>query len=117
ELHGPLREFFRDDPSVQVVVEQRGRERRRVADRRARRTPVPPKGDRRRVRADTGRRVAQRRASVVRTEPPGLPDVAVAYQDQIEFVERLEPSTLEQEDVDTGTLGARLQSGEQEVFH
>jgi RNA polymerase sigma-70 factor (ECF subfamily) len=117
ELHDPLREHFRNDPTVHVVVEQRGRERRKVEDRRGMRAPVPEEGDRRRVRAQTGRRVAQRRASVVPTEPPALPDFAAPHLELLQFVERLEPSTIEQEDADTGRLVARLQAGERDSFN
>jgi RNA polymerase sigma-70 factor (ECF subfamily) len=117
ELHGPLREFFAAHPGVEVVVEQRGRERRRVTERRGMRKPLPGEGERRRVRAETGRRVSQRRASVIPTEPPPLPAVALPHREDIQFVERLEPSTLEQEDVDTARLVSDLQAGDRDAFN
>jgi RNA polymerase sigma-70 factor (ECF subfamily) len=117
ELHGPLREFFAPHDDVEVVVEQRGRDRRKAMDRRARRHPLPTERERRRVRAETGRRVSQRRASVIPTEPPALPDAAEAHREELQFVERLEPSTLEQEDVDTARLVSQLQAGKADAFN
>lgn len=117
ELHDPLRAFYRDDPSVQVIVERRTGERRRIADRRAERAALDAKAmERRRVRASNGRRIGERRASLIPTTPPDLPSLAEPYRDRITFVERLEPTTLAREDMDTARLIARIQAGEQSLF-
>jgi RNA polymerase sigma-70 factor (ECF subfamily) len=116
ELHDALRDFYRDDPSVQVIVEQRRRDRRAGADRRQAKDAVPGE-DRRRVRAHTGRRVDQRRASLVAIEAPGLPEFVREHAEELEFVERLEPSTVALEDADTARLVARLQAGERGLFN
>jgi RNA polymerase sigma-70 factor (ECF subfamily) len=116
KLHKPLREFFRDDSRVQVVVERRQTERRRWGDRRRLRVAQPAGRERRRVRSERGRRVDDRRATAAPADPPELPAAALPYRNWITFVERLEPSTLEREDADTARLIARLQAGEDAVF-
>jgi RNA polymerase sigma-70 factor (ECF subfamily) len=116
ELHEPLRNFFRDNPSVEVIVEQRRGDRRRKGDRRRREAEPPGDEDRRQLRARAGRRLEQRRAALVAAPPPALPAVAEPFEDQISFVERIEPSTLEREDADTARLVARVQAGDSELF-
>jgi RNA polymerase sigma-70 factor (ECF subfamily) len=119
-LHEPLRRHFRGDPSVEVVVEARVGDRRGVA----RRTGAsiggdrPPGGrERRLVRARAGRRVAERRFTVVEVvAPPALPRRARAHARRLVFVERLEPSTKRREDTDTARLVARIQSGDRDAF-
>jgi RNA polymerase sigma factor (sigma-70 family) len=114
-LHEPLRRHFRDELGIEVVVEQRWRDRRRPKDRRA--GDAATEEDRRRIRAAAGRRVADRRAAVVSVElPASLPRRARAFADRLLLVERLEPSTQQLEDIDTARLVARIQSGEREQF-
>lgn len=116
KLHKPLREFFRTDPRVEVVVERRKAERRRWGDRRRLSVVQPSNRERRHVRAERGRRVEDRRATAASAAPPELPAAALPYRNWITFLERLEPSTLEREDADTARLIARLQAGDDSVF-
>jgi RNA polymerase sigma-70 factor, ECF subfamily len=116
ELHDPLREFYRDDPAVQVIVEQRSTERRSGEDRREVEAAKKARRERRQVRARSGRRIDQRRAALVPVAPPELPAVALAHVEELQFVERLEPSTLAREDADTARLIGRLQAGDREQF-
>lgn len=115
ELHERLREFFADYPAVTLIVERRARERRSGDPRRAGEEPVSF-DDRRRVRAVHGRRVEERRALLVATEPQPLPGDLGQVSGQIGFFERLEPSELVREDADTARLIARIQTGERELF-
>jgi RNA polymerase sigma-70 factor (ECF subfamily) len=129
--HDLLRRHCRDDPSVEVIVERRGAERRDARDRRearaetasgaersARERPDAPMGDaeRRRIRNLRGRRVGERRAAVVSVSAPPLPRRARAFAEQLTFVERLEPSTQEAEDLDTARVVTRIQGGDQDAF-
>jgi RNA polymerase sigma-70 factor (ECF subfamily) len=116
ELHEPLREHFRTDPGVQVIVEQRGRSRRARSDRRATASEQPETKERRQLRATSGRRIADRRANLVAAESPGLPGGFAPHADRLRFVERVEPSTLAREDADTARLVSRLQAGETGLF-
>jgi RNA polymerase sigma-70 factor, ECF subfamily len=113
ELYDSLHQFFGDDPSVEVVVEQRSSERRRGRDRRE--LPQSPQ-ERRKIRAKAGRRIEHRRAALVPAQTPELPPQAEPYRDRITFVERLEPPTLAREDADTARLVGRLQGGEHALF-
>ena len=115
ELHDLLRRHFRDDPRVEVVVERRSGDRRSGADRRQAEA-VAPSGERRRIRATAGRRIAQRRAVAIAVDPPALPRRARRHADAIVFVERLEPSTQEAEDIDSARLVARFQTGDRDAF-
>lgn len=121
-LHEPLRRHFRDDPEVEVVVERRLAERRGGRERRKASTEAKAKGkakgkaDRRRLRSAAGRRGGERRASLVPIKAPELPRRARAHADRLVFVQRLEPSTLDQEDRDTMRLVARAQAGDGNAF-
>ena len=116
KLHEPLRRHFADDPSVEVVVEQRSRDRRTGRERR--------EGDgghaqeRRLIRGAHGRRAGERRADLVTVDPPAgpLPRKVRALAGRLVWVERLEPSGEQLEDIDTARLVARFQAGEREVF-
>jgi RNA polymerase sigma-70 factor (ECF subfamily) len=116
-LHELLRRHFSDDLSVEVVVERRGAERRsgeRRADDAGSSRAVT--GERRRVRNRPGRRVGERRATVLALGPLSLPRRAQRYAGRIVFVERLAASSQHLEDLDTARLVTRLQSGERELF-
>jgi RNA polymerase sigma-70 factor (ECF subfamily) len=115
KLHETLRRHFADDPQVEVVVERRALDRRRRSDRRGGEAPERDE-ERRRIRNVTGRRVADRRVTVVEVEPPALPRRARAHADRIQFVERAEPSTERAEDLDTARLVTRIQGGDREGF-
>jgi RNA polymerase sigma-70 factor, ECF subfamily len=117
ELHEPLRRHFRDDARFEVIVERRETERRQRTDRREAPTGSPAGGaERRALRAASGRRIAERRASLVPTSVPELPEIAAPYADQLSFVERFEPSTVQREDADTARLIARIQGGDRSRF-
>jgi RNA polymerase sigma-70 factor (ECF subfamily) len=112
-LHDLLRRHFRDDPSVEVVVERRDADRRR-GDRRV--AEGERKLERRRIRAVEGRRVSDRRVPVVGIEPPELPRRARVHAAELLFVERIEPSRQHAEDLETARLVTRIQAGDQEAF-
>jgi RNA polymerase sigma-70 factor (ECF subfamily) len=115
QLHDLLRRHFRDEAALEVIVESRGRERRRRAERRKATVAAPT--ERRQVKAASGRRVDDRRAPLVPVSAPrDLPRRAQAHADRILFVERLEPSSQQLEDADTGRLVTRFQAGEHDVF-
>lgn len=73
-------------------------------------------GRRRVIRGITGRRVADRRAAVFEIAAPSLPRVARGYADRLVFIERLEPTQEQYEDVDTDRLVIRIQAGERDQF-
>jgi RNA polymerase sigma-70 factor (ECF subfamily) len=115
KLHETLRRHFAADPATEVVVEARVRERRAGADRR---TGADAAGDlgRRWVRAHGGRRLADRRASLIEVDAPSLPRKARAFAARLRFVERLEPGDRQLEDLDTARLITRIQAGDRELF-
>jgi RNA polymerase sigma-70 factor (ECF subfamily) len=113
-LHDRLRRHFRENAGVEVVVEARAGDRRLV-DRRSRSTDWAGV-ERRRIAAAAGRRAGERRALTVAVQAPQLPRSALRHADRLSFVERLEPSRYEAEDLDTARLVTRAQSGESDVF-
>ena len=114
ELHDVLREHFRGERGTTAIVEFRRTSRRRLPDRRH--EDRPPARERRRIRNENGRRVADRRASTAVVEPPPLPRVAEPFAPELVFVEREEPSDQESLDADTKRLVTGFQSGEDDVF-
>jgi RNA polymerase sigma-70 factor, ECF subfamily len=116
-LHEPLREHFHEDRSVEVVIEQRWRDRRRGCDRRKADKGEPAKGERRLIRNKSGRRIGERRAAQVPVSPPPLPAIAEPYLDQLLFVERVMASDEHDEDLITGRLVTRLQAGDLDAFN
>ena len=114
ELHDPLREYFRGDSGISVVIDWRVRERRqgerRVADE------ARPGAERRRIRNESGRRISDRRISLLETDPPPLPPLAERHIDRLRFIERLEPATQHAEDIDSARLVVRAQSGDPTAF-
>lgn len=115
KLHEPLRRYFRGDAQVEVVVEQRGAERRIGPERRSTGTS-PAAEERRRIRAAQGRRVDDRRASIIEVEGPPLSRRLERHRARLVFIERLEPAQQRLEDADTARLVARIQSGEADLF-
>jgi RNA polymerase sigma-70 factor (ECF subfamily) len=114
ELHDPLREHFRTDPRISVVVDWRVRERR-SGERRLGAGEAPGE-DRRRIRSESGRRIGDRRATPLEAEMPALPPLAQGHVDRLSFVERLEPATQHAEDIDSARLVVRAQSGDPSAF-
>jgi RNA polymerase sigma-70 factor (ECF subfamily) len=119
KLYEPLRRHFRDDPRVEVIVEDRRRERRRPRDRRA--DPSTQAGtaaprDLRRIQNVLGRRFGDRRASFVEVDAPPLPRRARDYADRLVFLELVEPSAQDAEDLDTARVIGRIQAGERDEF-
>jgi RNA polymerase sigma-70 factor (ECF subfamily) len=114
QLHELLRRHFVEPPGVEVIVERRGVDRRSDDERRIR--VVGHREERRRIRSVTGRRVAERRAPLVAVEAPALPRRAQRFGQHLLFVERLEPSTRQAEDVDTARLVVQIQGGERDAF-
>jgi len=116
ELHDALRENFRGDSSVSVVVDLRRGSRRAREDRRRAAEPRTLAADRRRIRGPDGRRVGDRRATTDVVTKPEMPPEAAAYADRLIFVERIEPTDQEALDMDTKRLVTRFQAGEESVF-
>jgi RNA polymerase sigma-70 factor (ECF subfamily) len=116
QLHDPLRDHFRDQRDIEVVVEQRRVDRRAGSDRRRSAADRSGKPERRQILSATGRRIGDRRAAQVAIKPPSLPRRARRHAAELTFVERLEPSTQELEDRDTARLITRFQAGEAAVF-
>jgi RNA polymerase sigma-70 factor, ECF subfamily len=115
ELHEFLREHFRGNPSVEVIVERRNADRRERGDRRKRSAPRVD-NERRTIAGETGRRVAERRAPVVEVELPALPPKLAAHRDQLKMVERLEPSSKAVEDSDSARLVLQIQAGDPDAY-
>ena len=117
-LHEPLRQHFAADPSVEVVVEQRGRERRRGGERRS--ADAGSDEERRRIRNAGGRRVGPRRAPTMAVDALSpslsLPRKARRHADRLVFVERVEPSEEHLSDLDSARLVTRLQAGDEDAF-
>lgn len=119
KLHELLHRHFEEDPRVEVVVEQRGRERRRRHERRTEAGEAPTGQERRRIRSDTGRRMGERRVPVVTLDAAGAPELprrARRHLERLSFVERFEPAGEHSEDLDTARLIARVQADEPEAF-
>jgi RNA polymerase sigma-70 factor, ECF subfamily len=114
QLHDYLRDHWRDDPSMTVVVERRGKERRQH-DRRSE-GGAAPKEERRRIRTPRGRRVADRRAMAMTIESPPLPQRARRHAEELVFVERFQPVKTVSEDIETNRLVVRAQAGELSAF-
>src|SRR5947209_8030601 len=110
-LHEPLREFFAREPGIEVVVEFRDRDRRKVADRR--RHASAATAERRRVRNLAGRRIADRRAAAMSVAAPALPASAQPHAERLQFVSRVEPPTQHLEDIDTERLVIDYQAGDE----
>ncbi len=116
KLAGSPHGRFLDDPVVEMIVERRRDERRCRGERRGTISGPPAALERRRIRAESGRRVGERRAELVEVDAPSLPRRALAHEACLRFAQRREPSPAEKEDVDTARLITRLQAGEDELF-
>lgn len=117
-LQDPLERFYREDPSVEVMVERRAGERRGTGGRRsANGRHAPPGGERRAVRNREGRRVGERRALTMPVSAPLLPRRARRHTRELDFVERIEPPPVYLEDQEAARLVCRAQMGDREAFN
>lgn len=98
ELHDLLREHFSYDRAIVVVVERR-------------------RDDARAAGAATGTDGSvDQRASLGEVPAPSLPRRARPHVARLRFVQRMEPTGREAEDLDTNALVARAQRGDQQAF-
>jgi RNA polymerase sigma-70 factor (ECF subfamily) len=116
ELADSLREYWRDEPSITVLVERRGRRDRRRGERRREEVAGPPGEERRRIRGRAGLRVAERRTTALNVTPPKLPPCAMRHADQLVFVEFVESTGRDAEDAEANRLLIRAQSGDTDAF-
>jgi RNA polymerase sigma-70 factor (ECF subfamily) len=114
KLEQRLRRHFAARWPIEVIVETRARERRGPERRVKAWAEVAV--ERRRIRGRGGRRVGERRAPLAVVDGPGLPRAARGHEHALQFVERLPPSALELEDLDTARLIVRFQAGDPDAF-
>jgi RNA polymerase sigma-70 factor, ECF subfamily len=115
ELHEYLRDAWRDDDSLTVVVERRRRDRRQ-RERRGEAAPDAQGPERRRIPGFGGRRVSERRLVAVTPAPADLPEKARAHAHRLQFVERVASSGRVAEDRDANRLVVRIQGGDTSAF-
>ena len=112
-----------DEHSVQVIVERRQGDRRSQVDRRV----EPWSGDddderpaafeRRRIRHRGGRRIAERRVTLIPVvEPADPPRRAASEWHRLVFAERIDLDDEHFEDADSARLITRVQAGESALF-
>ena len=90
QLHEQLREHFRHDPGVQVIVDRRG----------------PPRGWRR----------TERRRAAVAAAIPRLPAFALPFLDRLEFRELPEQRSVSDRDAESLELVTRFKAGDTSAF-
>ena len=116
-VYDALCRHFADDPSIEVVIERRGSDRREIQSRRARELPVG--AERRKIRSVAGRRVGERRGSLVQVISPTadqLPRRARSAAPRLAFVELVKPSAQQLEDEEARRLVVAFQGGDQGAF-
>jgi RNA polymerase sigma-70 factor (ECF subfamily) len=112
------------DTGAEVIVERRRVERRAEADRREEPWPGEESGDgpalraeRRRIRNRPGRRIAERRSTLIPVpSPAGLPRRAAAEIGRLQFAERIDLNGEHLEDADSARIVTRLQAGGRDEF-
>jgi RNA polymerase sigma-70 factor (ECF subfamily) len=114
-------ERYGEQHDVQVIVDRRRGDRRGDADRREHAWPgddaAQPSDERRRLRNADGRRVGERRATLIPVDAPAaLPRRAKIAEAEIAFAERLDPGDEYREDLDTARLILRCQAGDRDCF-
>jgi RNA polymerase sigma-70 factor, ECF subfamily len=102
ELHDTLRDHWRNEASVVVVIERRGPDRRRGEP--AASTTV------------RDRRVGDRRGASAIQTPVDLPRKARRHARRLVFVEHMAPSGGKAEDLDTNRVIVRIQAGDAAAF-
>ena len=112
---------FAEENGLGVLVEQRQADRRRGEERRETvwfgEASDATAGERRHVRNAAGRRVGERRATLVPVAADQeLPRRAAPYAERLVFVERLDVGEELLEDLDTARLVTRWQAGDRDVF-
>jgi DNA-directed RNA polymerase specialized sigma24 family protein len=116
KLYGTLSRFYENDAGIEVVIDERTRDRRARAGRRTRPPHRARMVERRQVRGPEGRRVAERRAAVPVLADPSLPRSARRYTSRIRFVVTLGEGGRHEADLDDARLVLRIQAGEREAF-
>lgn len=109
---------YGEDVGVTVLTERREGDRRGRDERRSGLVSGSAVGpDRRKVRNSSGRRVAERRATLVPVPAPApLPRRLRPFADSFEFLEPLRVAREHAEDISTARLVARIQAGEDTLF-
>jgi RNA polymerase sigma-70 factor (ECF subfamily) len=112
---------WEDESGVEVLVDRRARDRRGTGfDRRGDSWPAPGEdmpSERRRILNVAGRRVAERRSTLIPVNAPApLPRRADAYSDRLVFAERFDLSADHHEEVRAGRLVVRWQQGDRSSF-
>jgi DNA-directed RNA polymerase specialized sigma24 family protein len=106
---------MRDRSDIAVLRERRTDERRQQPERREASEPRASWADRRRIRYMSGRRVAERRETLVPVaEPGGLPRAVRGHSAAVSFVEALEVPADFREDIETVRAIVRFQAGERD---
>jgi DNA-directed RNA polymerase specialized sigma24 family protein len=109
-----LERSWRDDPSIAVVMERRASDRRQTGGRRAAgRVRSAGTSEGRRVRYPDGRRIAERRATLVPVAGPAWPRGVRRHADRLVFGAPLQPPPELREAVDSVRAIVRFQSGDQ----
>lgn len=111
---GALKAYFAEAGGVAVVRDQRRRERR--AELRRRRAPLEPAEERREVRNPDGRRVAERRRTVVAVHAPALPPVVSAIAQGAAFVAPAPGEDKRLATAESLRLVVRFQLGDPDAF-
>lgn len=115
-------ERYCQEHALKLVEDHRRRCRRGGEERRAEPWPEHernggPAVEQRRIRNADGRRVAERRATLIPVLLPGeLPRRAQVCADRLICADRIAPSEEHQEDWDTARLVTRFQAGDTDVF-
>lgn len=108
---------YAEDTGVQIVPERRGTDRRVFSDRRRRTLAVPADIDRRLVHNQGGRRIAERRATLLPVHKPApLPRRLRSHEADMVFAERIVLAPEQQEDIEAARVLIRTQAGDAASF-